>query len=268
MRGFLAAACMAVFGLAQPVAAATFSTFTNDLTFNAICGEGGFDLACESAVAELRNGSFDTSGTFERALRSPTEANTFGNSSEGQFAWQSGVGVPFSVFHNGSQVITLTVGGLSIQIDMAQDLANDPDTLPYSEVTSMFIRTRQPDPTNGDSATLTNLVLSDVNGPVQTIDAGTLQPAPLPNNAPTGGGFANTSYIKISNFDWQAVWTLSGTTTFTFPNGTAGFSGSAFDHTFKLTNVAADVPLPASAWLLLGGVAALSLARRRVLKTA
>jgi hypothetical protein len=236
-------------GLPGAAPALTVNSFTNDLTFNALCNQGTSDLDCESAVAELRIGDSGGGSEFERALRTPTPDDGFGNSAQGEFTWASGQAVDFSFGHDGNDVLTLTVGGQSLTMDMAAETSADADVLPLSTVDEMFIRTRSDDPAAGVTATLTDLTLTDAGGTVSS----------LPDNDPTAGGFQGAAYLRLSDFDWSAEWTLAGQTTFNFPDGLESVGSSALAHQFKLANI----PLPAAGWLMLGGLGVLGLAARR-----
>lgn len=264
MRAFaFAAALLAASPGIAP--ALTVTTFTNDLTFNALCNQGTGDLDCESGVGELRGGNFATSGSFETALRTPTPSGLFTNSAQGQFAWTSGQPTPVTFSHDGNGVISLSIGqAAAITMDYAQEIASDAQVIPLSEVTSLFIRSRSNlfgDPQLGDeTATLTSLAFTDDLAGTTT---------PLPDNIPQAAGFQGAAYVALSGFDFTRAWTLTGDVTMSFPNGPrAQVDDSALAHQFKLTNAEfGEVPLPSSVMLLLAGLGGLAILRRRRART-
>jgi len=236
-----------------PAMATTVTQFTDDGVFNGQCNRGVSNLDCESAVAELRSGNFSTNGDFEAALRAPAPPSGFINTDQRQIAWTSGTPVDFSLTHDGNAVLTFTVGSLAPMIlDMTAAAAANSAVLPFSEVRGLFIRTRSQDPTLGETALLSDLELMND-------DTGEL--VGLPNNSPViGGSGPGAAYIEVTGFDFQAAWSLTGTSTFSFPNGTGSVLNSRLSHQFKLT----DIPLPASLWGLVAALALLGgMARRR-----
>ena len=231
-----------------PVNAATVSSFTNDLTFNALCTDGSNPQACEAAVGEIRSGDGGPSGDFEIGLNVPVASNTFNYFETGDVAWAEAPGVGFTFAHDGANGLTLSVGGTRVagDLDAVGGAVRD-----MSAVDTLFIRTRSESAT--ETAGLTDLRLATGAGTVS-----------LPDNVATAGGYRNAAYLRVTDVDFSAAWTLTGTTTFAWDDTLP--KGSRLGHTFKLAEISA-VPLPSAFWMMLSAVFGLmgfrALRRRR-----
>lgn len=244
MKTAFLAACFAA-GLTTAASAASFialpqpgETF-GDSGFNTLCaasdaGAGGAgNQSCEVAVGELRGGSGTVAGDWEVGVQSPPGVPQ----NVQQTAWGNGVANPFSFGYSAAtNMLSLTAGGVTSTA--GADL---------SGATSMFIRARSNDDARGmGSMALTGLSIGGMA---------------LPDVIPAAGGGDGAAYLQVFDIDWAADWVLEGVATLSWDGATIP-SGSRLGANFKVTNLA-PVPLPAAAWLLIGGVGVLAAASRR-----
>ena len=222
---------------ATAASAVTTARFTGDQTFVDLCsasdagagGSGG--QACEFALGEIRAGNAGPAGDWEVGVQNPPGAPV----DVRQFAWGNGQGYGFTLAY-------VAAGGLlSMTVDGVTSATSGVD---LTDMRSMFVRTRSSDAPEG-SASLTGLTLNGFA---------------LGDNVPAAGEGIGAAYLQVFDFDFASDWTLAGVTRFAWSGDLP--AGSRLGSQIKLTNLA-PVPLPAAAWLLLGGVAALGAASRR-----
>ncbi len=208
--------------------AATVTAYGNiDGDFTTACSEGGYTLACEDGVAEIRGGNGSASGDQEMNVRTPSGGTGF-SGVNGQYDLVSGEVLDLEVAYDATLgALSLDLGGTEISV--AADL---------SEVDTLYIRNSS---RGGGSLTLTDLMLDGFSLGSVT-DEG-------------------VNYIVVSDFDFSSSFSLTGLATFTF--GAGDRLGSNLAAQFKFTDLVAPVPLPASLALMLAGLGILGAARAR-----
>ncbi len=233
--------------------AATVTSFTGNTTFFDRCDLGtanGFE--CEVAIADFRGGNAADNGLYEQRMHIPGASGL--SVVGGQFAWVSGQAYDFELSYAPDETLTLSVGTPAQSISMALGTtgtgANPPVYNGLSDVNTMFIRIRN------NSATET-LSLNDMmlNG----IDIGDLTfGQSMDDGTNVGIGADGSGYLQITGFNFADPWSLTGKVTLDW-DGASVPPFSLLNADFKLT----AIPLPATALLLIAGLAGLAAVKRR-----
>lgn len=244
MTRSIAAAGLTV-ALATSAGAVSVEDFVGDSLFTEICNQGTSNQDCEFAVGEIRGGGNSWEIGVQNPPGTPVETK--------QFVWTNGSTESFGLAHDSGS------GGLALILDPLgpTETVSRTSIGPNGRATmdTMVIRARSVD--SGTKVELFDLALDGFDHSDNT-------QAPPDGRFLRfrGAGSAGAAYLRLGDFDWGSDWTLTGQvalrwTTPAVPNN------ANLDVNFKLTEIG-QVPLPASLWLLLAGLAGLgALARRR-----
>ena len=210
--------------------AATTSSFVGDSTFNTQCNQGVSNTDCEAAVGEIRGGTAGLSGDWEVGVQNPPGTPL----DVQQWAWVSGEAVSFSFAYDAmADSLSLSLTSQTASVTSSTMLAAGA----FDSIDTLFIRARSEDDNN--TITLSNMMIDGMG---------------IPDVGYVGGGSANANYLAVSDVDFASSWTLSGEVTAVF-EGALPPQRSRLDVNFKIATVdVAPIPLPAAAWLMLGGL--------------
>lgn len=225
----------------------TVSSFVGDAVFNDICRLGTTNnQECENAIGEFRGGNGVGNGTYEQSLNTPTQFGAV----TAQFTWTNGSSEPFELEHDAS------TGTMSLTLaDQTITMPNPTNSyVGLSGANAMFIRIRNQ--SDEDTLSLTSM---DLNGTsIGNLSFGDL----LDDGNTVGVGSSGAGYLRIDGFDFGQAWSLTGHVGLDWTGSIP--AQSRLNANFKVATLPEEVPvpLPATAWLLAGGMGLLGGPRR------
>lgn len=236
MKNFIALAASAAATLGMGYAATVTVLPDYDGTFPGLCG----GQACEQAVGEFRNGNNGAPGEAIATLNVNTSTGGNGISLNQPGFWDGGA-YAFEFAY--------TSGTVSLSLDIDRNGSFDGSEMLFfnadlSSTRSMYIRA---------VAAQVPTTLSDL-----TFNDASLNTDGMGSDSFSGDNVAD--YLLLTGVNWTADWSLAG---LVLMSGDAGFSNARPSVQFKLTDLGAEVPVPAGV-VLMGTALAGFAARRRV----